>query len=108
MFEYFRENYVWNLALMSAIHAGGAITEIDDACRPLKEASGRNDALAQQAWYESWKKVAERVEALARAHEEAGQYLSAGRKYVRAGIYFETAALEANHRSRLATEPTTP
>ena len=83
MFEYFPKNYPWSLAVMSAI-GGGAIGEVDEACRSLQEASVRNDALAQQAWYESWKKVAERVEALAMAHEGAGQYLSAGRKYLRA------------------------
>jgi len=62
MFEYFRENYTWNLAFMSALYSGGAISEMDEACRPLKEASVRNDVFAQQAWYESWKKLAERVE----------------------------------------------
>jgi dienelactone hydrolase len=98
MFEYFRENYTWNLALMSAINRGGAIGEIDEACRSLNEASKRNDVFAQQAWYESWKKVAERVEALALAHEEAGQHLSAGRKYMRASIYYLAAERMISHR----------
>ncbi len=98
MFEYFRENYTWNLALMSAINRGGAIGEIDEACRSLQEASVRNDVFAQQAWYEGWKKVAERVEGLARAHEEAGQHLSAGRKYSRASIYYLAAERMLSHR----------
>jgi dienelactone hydrolase len=98
VFEYFRENYVWNLATMGAINGGGAISEIDEACRPLKEASVRNDGFAQQAWYESWKKVAERIEALGLAHEEAGQYLSAGRKYIRASIYYLAAERMLTHR----------
>ena len=91
MFEYFRQNYTWNLALMSALNRGGAMGEIDEACRPLQEASVRNDVFAQQAWYESWKKLAERVEALGLAHEQAGQYLSAGRKYLRASVYYLVA-----------------
>jgi len=98
MFEYFPENYTWNLAVMSALNRGGAILEIDEACRPLKEASVRNDQFAQQAWYESWKKVAERVEGLGWVHEEAGQDLSAGRKYLRAGIYYLMAERMLNHR----------
>ncbi len=98
MFEYFRENYVWNLATMSAMNGGGAIGEIDEACRSLKEASVRNDVFAQQAWYESWKRVAERVEALALAHEEAGQFLSAGRKYLRASIYYIASERMLSHR----------
>lgn len=97
MFEYFPKNYPWSLALMSAI-GGGAIGEVDEACRSLHEASVRNDALAQQAWYESWKKLAERVEALARAHEGAGQYLSAGRKYLRAALYYLSAERMLKYR----------
>jgi len=88
MFEYFPENYVWSLATVSAVGLGGAISEIEEACRGLKEASIRNDKGAQEAWFEGWKKVAERVEALALANEEAGEELSAGRKYLRASIYY--------------------
>ena len=88
MFEFFPGNYVWNLAARTALNLGGAISEIDEACRPLKEASVRNDLHAQQEWFESWKKVAERVEALGLDHEKAGQLLSAGNKYVRACIYY--------------------
>jgi dienelactone hydrolase len=98
MFEYFRQNYTWNLALMSALNRGGAIGEIDEACRSLQEASVRNDVFAQQAWYESWKKLAERVEALGLAHEQVGQYLSAGRKYIRASIYYLAAERMLSHR----------
>ena len=99
MFEYFRENYTWNLALNAAIFAGGAIGEVEDACRPLKEAAARNDTFAQQAWYESWKKVAERVEGQASANEDAGQLLSAGRKYIRASIYYLAAERMLSHRA---------
>jgi dienelactone hydrolase len=88
MFEYFQENYTWNMATVTAVGMGGAISEINEACRSLRDASVRNDSFAQQAWFESWKKVAERVERLAFAHEEAGQHLSAGRKYLRASIYY--------------------
>ncbi len=98
MFEYFPENYPWSLAVMSVMGGGGAIGEIDEACRSLREASIRNDAVAQQAWHESWKKVAERVEALGHIHEEAGQYLSAGRKYVRASLYYLAAERMLTHR----------
>ena len=62
MFEYFRENYPWNLAFMGALGRGGAISEIDEACRPLKDLALRNDNVSREAWYESWKKLAERVE----------------------------------------------
>ena len=90
MFEYFPKNYPWSLAVMSSI-SGGAIGEVDEACRPLMEISVKNDAFAQQAWYESWKKVAERVEALGLVHEKEGHTLSAGRKYLRATLYYLNA-----------------
>jgi len=89
MFEYFPENYVWCHAIASTVGLGGAaISEIDEACRPLREASIRNDLHAQQEWFESWKKVAERVEALGTSHEKAGQLISAGNKYLRASVYY--------------------
>jgi dienelactone hydrolase len=98
MFEYFPDNYTWNLATMLPLHCGGNISELDDACRPLKEVAKRNDAFAQEAWYESWKKLAERLEGLAIRHEEAGQYLSAGRKFLRASIYYMTAERMMTHQ----------
>ncbi len=35
MFEYFPDNYQWSLATMGALNGVGAISEVDDACRPL-------------------------------------------------------------------------
>ena len=65
MFEYFPNNYPWSLAVMGALNRGGQISEIDEACRPLKEfAATKNDPAAQDAWFESWMKLAERVERL--------------------------------------------
>lgn len=98
MFEYFPDNYVWTLATMLPLNCGGSVSEVDDACRPLRPYAKANNAAAQEAWYESWKKVAERVEKLAVDHEEAGQYLSAGRKYRRASIYYLTAERVMGHR----------
>jgi dienelactone hydrolase len=98
MFEYFPGNFVWNLGVMIAIDLGGAMGEIEEACRPLKEIAKRNDDSAQREWCANWRKVAQRIEALAFAHEKAGQYLSAGRKYIRAGIYYLVAERMLPHR----------
>jgi len=92
MFEYFPENYTWTLAVMNNISFGSNISEVDEACRPLKEYAKMGvDPVAQEAWYESWKKLAERVEKLAMEDEAAGHPLSAGRKYERASMYYMTA-----------------
>jgi dienelactone hydrolase len=88
MFEYFPKNYTWSFASVRAIDISGAVSEINDACHPLQEASIRNDRSAQEEWFQNWKKIADRVNGFAITHEEAGQLLSAGRKYRRAGLYY--------------------
>src|ERR1700712_5875752 len=87
MFEYFGESYPWSLAVMMSIAEGGQITEIDDACRPLLGLQGSGTA-GDAEWTRSWSRVAERVEALARADAAAGNRRSAGRKLKRAANYW--------------------
>ena len=102
MFEYFPNNYTWSLAVMSALNRGGQISEVDEACRPLKEIAGvkalGGDQTQQRAWFESWMKLAERVERLGRRDEASGHPLSAGRKYLRAGIYYLLAERMPSHK----------
>jgi dienelactone hydrolase len=89
MFEYFPDNYSWSLAIMIALGSDSInMTELDDACRPLKKIAKGNDDTAQEAWYESWKRVAEHVEKLAQIDKKAEHPLSAGRKYLRACVYY--------------------
>lgn len=102
MFEYFRDNYTWSLGVMGAINRGGQISEIDEACRALREHAGvkalGGDPTAQRAWFESWMKLAERVERLGQADEEAKHTLSAGRKYLRSGLYCLMAERMPSHK----------
>ncbi len=102
MYEYFPNNYTWSLAVMSALNRGGQIAEVDEACRPLKEIAGTKalagDPTQQRAWFESWMRVAERVQRLGEADEAAGHPLSAGRKYLRAGIYYLLAERMPSHK----------
>jgi pimeloyl-ACP methyl ester carboxylesterase len=98
----FSNNYIRSLAVMSALNRGGPISEIDEACRPLKEHAGKKalggDPSAQQAWFESSMKVAERVERLGRVDEDTGHALSAGRKYPRAELYYLLAERMPSHK----------
>jgi fermentation-respiration switch protein FrsA (DUF1100 family) len=84
---------------MGALSRGGMISEVDDACRPLREiAAKKNDPAAQAAWFESWMKLAERVERLADSDAQKNHALSAGRKYMRAGLYYLLAERMPSHK----------
>jgi dienelactone hydrolase len=102
MFEYFPTHYSWNLGLLMAVQLGGELTEIDEACRPLVEIAKRpgvrEDPEAQALWLARWSDLARRVESLARQDEEAAHRFSAGRKYLRACVYYMTAERMASHR----------
>ncbi len=91
MFEYFPTNYVWNLATNLALGGGALVGEIDEPCRALRESSYRNDAAAQEEWFQAWSRLAQRVEGQGRADAAAGHELSAGRKLLRAFVYFQNA-----------------
>src|SRR5262249_24114336 len=99
MFEYFPNNYPWSLAVMSALNRGGQISEVDEAGGSLREIAARkNDQAAQDAWLQSWMKLAERVERLGDIDAQAGHPLSAGRKYMRAGLYYLLAERMPSHK----------
>ena len=91
MFEYFPGNYVWNLAVVATLHNGGAIAEIDEACRPIREAATQGADAGTQQFFESWSAVADRLVGLAEEDEAAGRNLSAGEKYRRAALYLINA-----------------
>jgi len=52
MFEYFKNNYTWSLAVMGALNRGGQISEVDEACQPLMAHAGKKalggDRVAQR------------------------------------------------------------
>ena len=96
MFEYFRGNYVWNLATNLTLGAGGLIGEIDGVARALVEAGLRNDDPAQEAWLQGFLRLAGHVAAQAKADEERGNLISAGRKLLRASMYYFAAERQAH------------
>jgi dienelactone hydrolase len=100
MLEYFPNNYPWNLAVMLAIGSGAEMSEVDEACRPLIEASKQPGPDATDEFVASWVRLASRVEGLARVDEAKGNLFSAGRKYRRAAVYYFSA--ERIHRPKSA------
>ena len=91
MFEYFRGNYVWNLATNLTLGAGGLIGEIDTVARSIVEAGQRNDDPAQEEWVQAFMRLAGHVHEQARKDEQAGHLHSAGRKLMRAANYYFAA-----------------
>jgi dienelactone hydrolase len=97
VFEYFENHYSWNLGVLMAAQLGGEMSEIDEACRPLRALAPGDDA--GTAWVARWSALAEKVQGFARRDEEAGRHLSAGKKYLRACVYWLTGERMASHKS---------
>jgi dienelactone hydrolase len=91
------------MGLLMAAQLGGEMTEIDEACRPLQELAlkpnAKDDPAAQAAWVGRWTALAEKLEGFARRDEAAGHALTAGKKYLRACVYWFTAERMASHKS---------
>lgn len=101
MFAYFGQNYSWNLGLLMALQLGGELTEIESACAPLREAAShpdaRDDPALRAAWVEAWRALGEKLAARGAAEEARGFRGGAGRKFLRAAVYFFTAERMAPH-----------
>jgi dienelactone hydrolase len=91
LFQYFQNNYVWNLAVNMALESGGQIGEIEDMCGPLREAAARGDDAGTAEFLEQWEKMADKLLALAAEDEARGRLLSASRKGQRAALYLIVA-----------------
>ncbi|MFE2719107.1 alpha/beta hydrolase family protein [Streptomyces mirabilis] len=91
MFEPFPDKYVWNLSVGIALAVGGQIGEVDVACRPLRALPEGNEDEATQAFFRSWCAVADNLVELAQEDEKHRRRRSAGQKYHRAAVYYQTA-----------------
>lgn len=91
MFEYFPNNYVWNLSVCIALESGGRVGEIDEMCRPIREAAARGEDAGTGEFMASWAKMADTLSALADEDLQAGRARSAGAKLLRASLYYFTA-----------------
>ena len=79
LFQYFPNNYVWNLAVNMALESGGQIGEIEDMCGPLRDAAARGDDAGTAEFLEQWEKMANKLLELADEDEARGRLLSASR-----------------------------
>ena len=100
MFEYFPDNYVWNLSLNLALAAGGRMGEIDIACRPIREAATAGADAGTEAFFDAWRGIGDQLTAQAEQDVAVGRSFSAGEKYGRAAIYYLTAERMVPHDSQ--------
>ena len=91
MFEYFPGNYVWNLSVAIAIESGAQIGEIDEMCRPLREAAARGEDAGTAEFFKSWVAMADKLVSLAAEDEALARRFSAATKLNRAALYYQTA-----------------
>jgi fermentation-respiration switch protein FrsA (DUF1100 family) len=91
VFEPFPDKYVWNLSVGIALAVGGLVGEVDRACRPLRESPASDEDEATQAFFSSWCALADTLVELAEEDEERHRLRSAGAKYGRAAVYYQTA-----------------
>jgi hypothetical protein len=88
MFEYFEDNYVWNMAVNLALGMGCGIGDIDDASRSLRPLAKARDNAAAEKFFENWTGLGAKLKRLAADDAARGRLLSAGAKYRRAFIFF--------------------
>jgi dienelactone hydrolase len=92
MFEYFSNNYPWSTSVMIVAQTGGEMSEIDEACRPLREQYDQlSPSERASAWWEAWCRAADRVRILAERDRQNGAFRTAARKFRRACVYYMAA-----------------
>jgi pimeloyl-ACP methyl ester carboxylesterase len=91
LFEYFPNNYIWNLSLAIAAASGAEIGELVDMCKPLREAAGRGADAGTAEFLAEWVKTADKLAGLAREDQARGRAFSASNKLQRAALYLITA-----------------
>ena len=97
MFEYFPANYVWNLSINIALASGAEMGEIDEMCRPLREAATRGEDAGTAEFFTVWLAMADKLSALADEDVGLGRNFSASAKLHRASLYYQTAERMQRH-----------
>lgn len=98
MYEYFPGVYSWNMSLLMTLQVGGEISEIDQACKPLRDAVNLPAPERQKLWWEHWCGLGDRLRGLAERDAAAGHNLSAAKKFKRACLYYMAAERQTGHR----------
>ena len=91
MFEYFKDNYAWNLTAVTLIEEIGTISQPAEAFEAVVDLADGPPEKANQAWYDVMTELGGRLERLAEEDLANGNPLTASRKFHRAAMYFVRA-----------------
>jgi len=89
LFEPF-PNYVWNLSVSIALENGGKMGEIVDIIKPLMEKAEAGEDAGTQDFMVEWVKMADKLVELGEEDLAKGREFSAGNKFKRSAIYYQT------------------
>lgn len=97
MFEYFKDNYAWNLTAVTLIEEVGTISQPAEAFAAVAEFATAPAAQASAAWHDAMTALGDKQERFAQADLAAGHALTAARKFHRAAMYFIRAERITSH-----------
>ena len=98
LFEPF-PNYVWNLGVSIALENGGKIGEIEDINKPLMAKAQAGEAAGTGDFMVEWVKMADKRVELGEEDLALGRAFSAGAKFKRSAIYYQTGERMQAHGS---------
>ncbi len=98
LFEPF-PNYVWNLSVAIAVENGGRLGEIVDIINELKGKAEAGEDAGTEDFMKAWVRMADNLVELGEEDLALGREFSAGNKFKRSAIYYQTGERMQKHGS---------
>ncbi|MCB2065703.1 MAG: alpha/beta hydrolase [Erythrobacter sp.] len=98
LFEPF-PNYVWNLSVSIAVENGGKIGEIVDIINELRDKAEAGEDAGTEDFMRAWVNMADKLVELGEEDLAKGREFSAGNKFKRSAIYYQTGERMQAHGS---------
>lgn len=99
LFEPF-PNYVWNLSVSIAVENGGKLGEIVDIINELKDKAEAGEDAGTEDFMTAWVRMADNLVELGEEDLALGREFSAGNKFKRSAIYYQTGERMQKHGSK--------
>lgn len=97
MFEYFKNNYAWNLTAITLVEEIGTISQPAEAFAAVADLADGPLEEANRAWYDAMFALGQKQENYAEVDLTAKHPLAAGRKFHRSAMYFMRAERMTPH-----------